>query len=177
MSTVHGQIASGQKASAIYPILIGAVDANMAAQFIQAVNGAAKVTLLSSLNNGYDSVNTYYKGPVTTMLNSISATTTSVTLNNSGYNGVLLYPTVAWSGTPTTTASWTIKIDGSPTSGATAAAVYLANGSAVGLNMLVSAFSANFIQAFYPVPDYLIFEGVLAAGSGNLTLKVQGFNI
>lgn len=140
--------------------------ANDAYEVAQGTSGAVLVSLATALSADYDSVSIKMaKGPSITILNAVTATTTSAEIDCRGYNSILVK--VEQSG-----GTWDISLQGAMVSGATFVDLY--NGST---QMKATGLTASRMILWTGVPDFVKVVATLTGGSGSVTVKVQPLNM
>jgi len=137
----------------------------MADAFLVGVNGNyAEVDSCGNVAVGFS------KGSVTKVINAVEVTTTSSEIDCQGFNAILVQTAI------TNSKNWTVKVQGSLTSGGTFVDWYeLANtGSMAAMSHLHSA-GQGFI--FKGIPDYVKIVATEEVDGGACTVTVQPMNV
>jgi|WetSurMetagenome_2_1015567.scaffolds.fasta_scaffold378824_1 hypothetical protein len=107
------------------------------------------------------------KGNVTTILNAVSATTTSSALKIIDQNALLL------SANLTGTGVWSISLQGKFAVDGTFMDLYDNNGN----QLTLGSISTNQMRLLACIPDYIQVIATLVSGTGTLTVKIQPINV
>jgi len=115
-------------------------------------------------------IDSMYKGNVTTVHSAITATATSVIVDCTGYNALLVEFVISGA------ANWTVSLTGSLTRGGTYGSLYeLANtGSMAAMSYQLNS---NRVFLFKGIPDWVKVVATEDAGAETVTVRVQPLNV